>query len=134
MVVRQSLLLRHQLGAVVGSDLAATLTGCRNRNDIEFSIRQLLDIVEREDRHRSVPRAYVQTFADAVALGIICDYRVVVAVIDPAEVDSYAMHHGITLVKGDQQATRWVATQIAVSKAIQATGATRVITLKPNAP
>ena len=74
------------------------------------------------------PRAYAQTFADAVALGIICDYRVVVAVIDPAEVDSFAMHHGITLVKGDQQATRWVATQIAVSKAIRATAATRVIT------
>jgi superfamily II DNA or RNA helicase len=85
-------------------------------------------VVSMDDPAVYGPRAYVQTFADAVALGIICDYRVVVAVIDPAEVDSFAMHHGITLVKGDQQATRWVATQIAVSKAIRATGATRVIT------
>ena len=85
-------------------------------------------VVSMDDPAVYGPRAYAQTFADAVALGIICDYRVVVAVIDPAEVDSFAMHHGITLVKGDQQATRWVATQIAVSKAIRETGATRVIT------
>ena len=32
------------------------------------------------------PRAYVQTFAEAVALGILPDYRVVVAVIDPDRV------------------------------------------------
>ena len=74
------------------------------------------------------PRAYAQTFADAVALGIICDYRVVVAVVDPAGVNSFAMQHGITLVRGDHQATRWVATQIVVSKAIRSTGATKVIT------
>jgi superfamily II DNA or RNA helicase len=85
-------------------------------------------VLSMEDPAVYGPRAYRQTFADAVALGSICDYRVVVAVVDPAEVDHFAIHHGITLVKGDQQATRWVATQIAVSKAIRATGATRVIT------
>src|SRR5262249_53971975 len=36
--------------------------------------------------------------------------------------------HGITLVEGDQQATRWVATLIAVKKAIGETRATKVIT------
>ena len=85
-------------------------------------------VVSMDDAAVYGPRAYAQTFADAVALGIICDYRVVVAVVDPAEVDSFAMHHGITLVRGDHQATRWVATQIAVSKAIRSTGATKVIT------
>jgi predicted helicase len=82
-------------------------------------------VVSMDDPAVYGPRAYTQTFADAVALGIICDYRVVVAVVDPGEVDSFAMHHGITLVKGDQQATRWVATQVAVRKAIAETGAQR---------
>ena len=85
-------------------------------------------MVSMDDPTAYGPRAYTQTFADAVALGIICDYRVVVAVVDPGEVDDFAMRHGITLVRGDLQATRWVATQIAVSKAIRATAATRVIT------
>ncbi len=74
------------------------------------------------------PRAYTQSFADAVERGIICDYRVVVSVVDPAEIPAFALQHGVTLVQGDQQATQWVATQIAVSKAIAETGATRVIT------
>ena len=85
-------------------------------------------VVSMDDAAVYGPRAYAQTFADAVALGIICDYRVVVAVVDPAEVSSFAMQHGITLVRGDHQATRWVATQIAVSKAIRSTGATKIIT------
>jgi superfamily II DNA or RNA helicase len=74
------------------------------------------------------PRAYQQSFAEAVDLKIICDYKVVVAVVDPEEVTAFALKHGITLVEGDQQATRWVAGQIAISKAITATGSTKVIT------
>ena len=74
------------------------------------------------------PRAYTQSFAEAVERGIICDYRVVVSVVDPEEVTAFALQHGITLVKGDQQATQWVATQIAVSKAIAKTDAQKVIT------
>jgi superfamily II DNA or RNA helicase len=74
------------------------------------------------------PSAYVQTFGNAVARGLICDYRVVVSVVDPADVTSFALQHGITLVDGDPQATQWVATQIGVSKAIRETGASKVIT------
>ena len=85
-------------------------------------------VVSMDDAAVYGPRAYAQTFADAVSLGIICDYRVVVAVVDPEEVGTFALQHGITLVRGDHQATRWVATQIAVSKAIRSTGATKVIT------
>jgi predicted helicase len=94
------------------------------RRDREGDFR----VVSMDDPAVYGPRAYTQTFADAVALGIICDYRVVVAVVDPGEVDSFAMHHGITLVGGDEQATRWVATQVAVRKAIAETGARKVIT------
>jgi superfamily II DNA or RNA helicase len=94
------------------------------RRDREGDFR----VVSMDDPAVYGPRAYTQTFADAVALRIICDYRVVVAVVDPGEVDSFAMRHGITLVGGDQQATRWVATQVAVRKAIAETGAQKVIT------
>jgi superfamily II DNA or RNA helicase len=67
-------------------------------------------------------------FAEAVRQGIICDYRVIVAIVDPKEVPSAALRRGITLVKGDPHATRWVATQIAVAKAVTETQARKVIT------
>ena len=85
-------------------------------------------VVSMDDPTVYGPRAYQQSFREAVELGTICDYRVVVAVVDPLEIDAFALRRGITLVKGDQQATRWVASQIAISKAIAATGAAKVIT------
>ena len=74
------------------------------------------------------PRAHTLSFAEAVAQKLICDYRVVVSVVDPAEVTAFALQHGITLVDGDTHATQWVAHQIAVSKAIEEAGAHKVIT------
>ena len=85
-------------------------------------------IVSMDDAAVYGPPAYVQTFADAVERGIICDYRVVVSVVDQEEISPFALQHGITLVAGDQQATRWVATLLSVSKAISETGARKVIT------
>ena len=41
-------------------------------------------VVSMDDPAVYGPRAYEQTFADAVAQGIICDYRVVVSTVDPA--------------------------------------------------
>ena len=85
-------------------------------------------VVSMDDEAVYGPRAHTLTFAEAVAQGLICDYRVVVSVVDPAEVTAFALRHGITLVAGDQQATRWVASQIAISKAIAETGAQKIIT------
>lgn len=73
-------------------------------------------------------RGFSQSFPEAVEEGIICDYRVVVATVDRSEVSEYAERCGITLVKGDANATRWVASQIAVTRAIEETGASKVIT------
>jgi superfamily II DNA or RNA helicase len=73
-------------------------------------------------------RAFSQSFPEAVEEGIICDYRVVVATVDRSEVSEYAERYGITLVQDNENATRWVASQIAVTRAIEETGASKVIT------
>ena len=85
-------------------------------------------VVAMDDPAVYGPRAHMLSFAEAVAQDLICDYRVVVSVVDPAEVTTFALQHGITLVEGDTHPTQWVAHQIAVSKAIAETGAQKVIT------
>ncbi len=73
-------------------------------------------------------RAFSQSFAEAVAEGTICDYRVVVAAVDRSEISEHAERYGITLVQDNANATRWVASQIAVAKAIEKTGASKLVT------
>ena len=105
------------------------LTATPRRIDIRHKDRQGdFRVVSMEDATVYGRRAHELSFAEAVAQGIICDYRVVVATVDPKEIPAASIKHGITLVKGDQYATRWVATQIAVAKAIQETGARKIIT------
>jgi len=105
------------------------LTATPRRIDVRHKDRQGdFRVVSMEDATVYGRRAHELSFAEAVAQGIICDYRVVVATVDPKEIPAAAIKHGITLVKGDQHATRWVAMQIAVAKAIQETGARKVIT------
>jgi predicted helicase len=74
------------------------------------------------------PRAYTLTFGSAARQGIICDYKVIISVVDGQEVNDFALKYGITLVKGDLIGARWVANQIAVERAIEKTGARRAIT------
>jgi superfamily II DNA or RNA helicase/DNA invertase Pin-like site-specific DNA recombinase len=74
------------------------------------------------------PRAYTLSFGSAARRGIICNYKVLVSVVDGQEVNNFALKYGITLVQGDLVAARWVANQIAVERAIVKTGAERVIT------
>jgi predicted helicase len=63
------------------------------------------------------PRAYTLTFGSAARQGIICNYKVVISVVDGQEINEFALEHGITLVKGNLIAARWVANQIAVERA-----------------
>jgi predicted helicase len=74
------------------------------------------------------PRAYTLTFGSAAHQGIICNYKIIISVVDGQEVNSFALKHGITLVKADLIGARWVANQIAVERAIEKTGAIRGIT------
>jgi hypothetical protein len=74
------------------------------------------------------PRAYTLTFGSAARQGIICNYKVVISVVDGLEVNDFALKHGITLVDGDLIGARWVANQIAVERAVELTVAKRAIT------
>jgi predicted helicase len=58
-------------------------------------------IVSMDDETIYGPRAYTLTFGSAAHQGIICNYRVVISVVDGQEVNDFALKHGITLVKGD---------------------------------
>ncbi len=94
------------------------------RKDSEGEFR----VVSMDDQAVYGRRAHELSFARAVKAGIICDYKVIVSAVEPEEISATALRHGITLLKGDKHATQWVATQIAVQKAIRQTGAKKVIT------
>ncbi|MBM3596175.1 MAG: hypothetical protein FJX31_10475, partial [Alphaproteobacteria bacterium] len=85
-------------------------------------------VVSMDDEAVYGPRAFTLTFGAAAKRGIICDYKVVVSVVDELEVSQFALDHGITLVEGDQIGAKWVANQIAMERAVMKTGAVRAIT------
>jgi hypothetical protein len=68
------------------------------------------------------------SFAAAVKQGIICPYKILISVTTKQEVDHYLLRHGTTLVKRDEIQARWVATQLALARAIERTQASKVIT------
>jgi predicted helicase len=74
------------------------------------------------------PRAYTLTFGSAARQGFICNYKVVISVVDGQEVNEFALKHGITLVEGDLVGARWAANQIAIERAVDKTRAKRAIT------
>ena len=74
------------------------------------------------------PRAHTLTFGSAARQGIICNYKVVISVVDGQEVNDFALKYGITLVQGDLIGAKWVANQIAIERAVEKTGAKHVIT------
>jgi superfamily II DNA or RNA helicase len=85
-------------------------------------------IVSMDDEAIYGPRAYTLTFGAAARQGIICNYKVVISVVDGQEINDFALKHGITLVAGDLIGARWVANQIGVERAVEKTGAKRAIT------
>ena len=85
-------------------------------------------IISMDDETVYGPRAYTLTFVSAAQRGIICNYKVVISVVDGQEINDFALKYGITLVEGNLIRARWVANQIAIERAIETTGAKRVIT------
>ena len=86
-----------------------------------------LKVVSMDNEAIYGPRAYTLTFGEAARQGIICDYKVIVAVVEGAQVNQFCLQHGITLVDGEQISASWVAKQIAVQRAVEETGAKRAI-------
>jgi superfamily II DNA or RNA helicase len=85
-------------------------------------------IISMDDEAIYGPRAYTLTFGSAARQGIICNYKVVISVVDGQEINEFVLKHGITLVEGDLIGARWVANQIAIERAVEKTGAKRAIT------
>jgi predicted helicase len=73
------------------------------------------------------PRAHTLSFAEAANKDIICPYKVIISLIDKEMVDDFTRKHGITIVENDQIGARWVANLIAIQRAVETVGASKII-------
>ena len=72
--------------------------------------------------------SYRLPFSAAVAAGIIVPYKVIISVSLNKEVDAELLKRGSTRVRRDEIQAKWVANQIALKRAIEKTGASKIIT------
>ena len=68
------------------------------------------------------------SFAEAARRGIICDYKVVISVVTLKMVNDELLKHGEVIVNGDVVDARLVAIQIALQKAVEKYGLSRIFT------
>ena len=74
------------------------------------------------------PVVHTLSFAEAARRDIICDYKVVISVVTSAMVDDHLLRHGEVVVDGDTVKARQVALQIALQKAVEKYGVSRIFT------
>ncbi|MDO9227910.1 MAG: Helicase associated domain protein [Pseudomonadota bacterium] len=74
------------------------------------------------------PVAHTLSFAEAARREIICDYKVVISVVTSEMVNDQLLKHGEVLVAGDTVKARQVALQIALQKAVEKYGVSRIFT------
>lgn len=74
------------------------------------------------------PVVHTLSFAEAARRGIICDYKVVISVVTSEMVNDDLLKHGEVLVAGDIVKARQVALQIALQKAVEKYGVSRIFT------
>ena len=72
--------------------------------------------------------SYRLPFSAAVAAGIIVPYKVIISVSLNSEVDAELLRQGSTRGRRDEIQAKWVANQIALKRAIEKTGASKIIT------
>ena len=72
--------------------------------------------------------SYRLPFSTAVTAGIIVPYKVIISVSLNKEVDAELLRRGSTRVRRDEIQAKWVANQIALKRAIEKTGASKIIT------
>jgi superfamily II DNA or RNA helicase len=85
-------------------------------------------VYSMDDQTAYGPRAHTLSFSAAAQKGVICPYKVIISLIDKEMVNDFALKHGITIVKKDEIAVRWVANLIATKQAIETTKARKIIT------
>ncbi len=74
------------------------------------------------------PVVHTLSFAEAARRGIICDYKVVISVVTSGMVNDHLLQHGTVIVDGDLVKARQVALQIALQKAVEKYGVSRIFT------
>lgn len=74
------------------------------------------------------PVVHTLSFAEAARQGIICDYKVVISVVTTEMVNDELLKHGEVVVGGDPVKARQVALQIALQKAVEKYGVSRIFT------
>jgi len=74
------------------------------------------------------PVVHTLSFAEAARRGIICDYKVVISVVTSGMVNDHLLQHGKVIVDGDTVKARQVALQIALQKAVEKYGVSRIFT------
>jgi len=74
------------------------------------------------------PVIHTLSFAEAARQDIICDYKVVISVVTSGMVNDHMLKHGEVIVDGDTVKARQVALQIALQKAVEKYGVSRIFT------
>lgn len=74
------------------------------------------------------PVVHTLSFAEAARRNIICDYKVVISVVTSTMVNDHLLQHGEVIVDGDVVKARQVALQIALQKAVEKYGVSRIFT------
>lgn len=74
------------------------------------------------------PVVHTLSFADAARRGIICDYKVVISAVTSEMVNDELLKHGEVIVDGDAVKARQVALQVALQKAVEKYGVSRIFT------
>ncbi|MBI5451344.1 MAG: Helicase associated domain protein [Gammaproteobacteria bacterium] len=74
------------------------------------------------------PVIHTLSFAEAARRGIICDYKVVISVVTSEMVNDHMLQHGEVIIDGDVVKARQVALQIALQKAVDKYGVSRIFT------
>jgi superfamily II DNA or RNA helicase len=78
------------------------------------------------------PVVHKLTFAEAAKRDIICNYKVVVSVVNGKMVNDELLSHGEVLVEDDHVRARQVAVQLALARAVDELGVGRIITFHTN--
>lgn len=74
------------------------------------------------------PQIFKLSFRQAVRKGIICDYKVIISIIDSMMVGEHQIRHGTALVGDDEVVAKQVANQVAVQDAVKKHGIRKVFT------